>query len=143
MAGTIWLATATITDNYYNPAGNAGTGNVWDLSTDPYRVGGTTQALTSGATVFAIQMLQAGTQTLQFFDSMGTDVYYRQHSRYRHGAASQFMLLVPGENYLPGKPANFGFLGDTAGKSATPAAPCTAGQGYSITVRGTDASYSI
>ena len=34
-AGALWYATATITDNYYNPVGNAATGSVWFQTSDP------------------------------------------------------------------------------------------------------------
>ena len=59
-AGTLFFATATITDAYYNPVGNAATGNLFFNTTDPYDVDGATSTLSNGTTNFAVTMYQAG-----------------------------------------------------------------------------------
>ena len=64
-AGTLWYATATITDSYYNPVGNAGTGSVWFHTSDPYDVDGATNTLSGGTTNFAVQMFQASDANIE------------------------------------------------------------------------------
>ena len=68
-AGTTWLATATITDNYYNPVGNAGTGSLYFQTSDPYDVDGTTSTLSQGTTNFMVTMVTAGNQSLSIYPS--------------------------------------------------------------------------
>ena len=66
-AGTTWLATATITDNYYNPVGNAGTGSLYFQTSDPYDVDGTTSTLSQGTTNFMVTMVTANNQSLSIY----------------------------------------------------------------------------
>ena len=83
VAGTIWIATVTIVDNYYNPVGGVANGNVWFQTTDPYDTDGTTQTLLSGTTAFAVQMFQTGNQSLQVFCAAPTCTYLTGN-RHRH-----------------------------------------------------------
>src|SRR5206468_3583791 len=70
VAGAIWIATATITDNYYNPISTA-VGHVWIQTSDPYDVDGATQTLINGATTFVMQMYQAGSQSVTVVNQEG------------------------------------------------------------------------
>ncbi len=114
-AGTVFRATATITDNYFNAVTGA-TGNVWFHTSDPYDVDGSTQGLINGTTSFAVQMFQQGMQSISVYCvspscnySTGTVANIPISS----GPINSVLVRLPGEGYQPGNPPAFGGTGKT------------------------------
>ena len=135
-AGTTWLATATITDNYYNPVGNAGTGSLYFQTSDPYDVDGTTSTLSQGTTNFMVTMVTAGNQSLSIYPSTLNQYSTGTVSGISIVAAAldHFQLLLPSETAAPGSPT---------GMTGSPSAPFTAGQSYVATVNAVDAFFNL
>jgi hypothetical protein len=142
VAGTLWYATATITDNYYNPVGNAATGSVWFHTSDPFDVDGATNTLLNGTTNFAVQMYQAGAQTLNVFCDTLTCSYSSATVSgipISSGTISRVLVVLPGETYQPGNPPAFGGTGKTIPDNPT---TWTAGQSQIVAVYATDAYWN-
>ncbi len=119
-AGAVWKATATITDAYNNAVGGVATGNVWFQTTDPYDTDGTTQPLASGTTSFAIQMYQAGSQTVSMFHTGAYTSGSAAAIPITAGSADRVLVVLPGETYQAGQPPYAPATGGTGGKSGTP-----------------------
>jgi len=141
-AGTLWYATATITDNYYNPVGNTATGSVWFQTSDPFDVDGATNTLLNGTTNFAVKMYQAGTQTL----NVNCDTLTCSYSSatvsgipISSGTISRVLVILPGEFYQPGNPPASGGTGKTIPDNP---GTWTAGQMQVVTVYATDAYWN-
>ncbi|MFA5975390.1 MAG: hypothetical protein WC859_04410 [Elusimicrobiota bacterium] len=145
-AGVLWVASATITDTYYNPVGNAGTGNVFIQTSDPYDTDGATQTLTLGATTFAVRMYQQGSQTLTVFPSLpGTNYATSTVTGIPivPGNINRSLIVLPGEIYRPGKPPYTPAGSGTGGKE-TPDSPSswTAGESQPVSVYAVDAYWN-
>ena len=115
---------ATSADPYYNPTTGAG-GNIWFQTSDPYDVDGSTQTLIAGTTGFALQMYQAGSQTLGMYHTQGTySTGTVANIPITAGTINRVLLLVPGETFATGgppyNPANGGFGGKTPPDVTTP-----------------------
>ncbi len=142
-AGSVWIATVTAVDNWYNTVTSA-SGNAWFVTSDPYDVEATTRTLVNGTTSFSIQMVQAGNQTLtvyhlEGFYSTGTVT----NIPITAGTANRALVILPGETYLPGKPPYT--IGSGTGGKATPDSPSSQTAGTAInpvTVYATDAYWN-
>src|SRR5205823_2080802 len=114
--------TVTAVDTYFNPAGAAANGNVWFQTSDPYDTDGSTQTLLTGATTFAVQMFQAGSQSVQVFCAAPTCTYSTATVSgipIIAGAINRVLVLLPNEAYATGKPPYAPASSGTGGK-ATP-----------------------
>src|SRR4029077_10259994 len=58
-------------------------------------------------------------------------------------AIATLQVLMPGESADPGRPANWSFAGDPAGKSGTPNSPIIAGAPFTATVNATDGYFNV
>ncbi len=141
-AGSTWIATVTVVDAFYNPISTA-TGSVYFLTSDPYDVDNATQTLVGGTTSFAIQMVQACSQTLSMYsqtNSFSTGTV--SGIPIVAGGANRLLAILPGENYLPGKPPYT--IGSGTGGKALPDSPSTqvAGTPFTVSVYATDAYWN-
>ncbi|MCB4757108.1 MAG: Ig-like domain-containing protein, partial [Elusimicrobia bacterium] len=138
-AGNIWVATASAVDNWYNTNASA-TGDVWFETTgDPYDVDGTTLVLVNGTTSFFIQMVKAGSQSLTVYHAGGG---YSSATvtgiPITAGTAEKVLVILPGENYRPGKTSGTGGKEDPDQPSAR-----KAGEQFDVTVYATDANWNL
>ena len=141
-AGSTWIATVTVVDAFYNPVSTA-TGNIYFITSDPYDVDNTTQSLVGGTTSFAIQMVQASSQTLSMYsqtNSFSTGTV--SGIPIIAGGANRLLAVVPGETYLPGKPPYT--IGSGTGGKSLPDSPSTqvAGTAFTVSVYATDAYWN-
>jgi hypothetical protein len=141
-AGSVWIATVTVVDDFYNLVSTA-TGNIYFLTSDPYDIDNATRTLISGTTGFAVQMVQAGTQTLSMYSQSGTYLAGTVTGiPIVAGGANRLLTILPGETYLPGKPPYTAGTG-TGGKF-TPDSPSSqvAGTPFTVSVYATDAFWN-
>ncbi|OVE78374.1 hypothetical protein BVX98_00450, partial [bacterium F11] len=136
-AGNIWIATVTAVDNWFNTVSNA-IANSWFHTTDPYDVQGVTQPLVTGATTFAIQMYQAGNQTLNILNDAGLTNTSVSNIPIVAGSVNRALVILPGETHLPGKPPYTPSVGVGGKEEPDNPSPQIAGSPITVTVYGTD-----
>ena len=103
---------------------------------------GATHTLLNGTTNFAVQMYQAGTQSLEIACDTLTCAYSSATISgipISSGAISHVLLVLPGETYQPGNPPASGGTGKTI--PDTPAS-WTAGTSQIVTAYATDAYWN-
>ena len=125
--------------------GNAASGFLTFQTSDPYDVDFATQSLISGVTTFAVQMVQASTQSLSIYHTAG--IYSTgtvSGITINAGAINRPLIIMPGEVYMPGKPPYTPASGGTGGKQ-TPDTPSAwfAGAAQPVVVYAVDAFWNL
>ena len=83
---------------------------------------------------------------IQAADASSVPVYTTENSSFftvTPNTLATLQNLMPGETAAAGKPANWSFFGEPAGKTGTPNAPVTAGVPFLATVNATDNYYNV
>jgi hypothetical protein len=133
VAGVPFSVTVRAVDNFWN-WNTATAANVFLATTDPYDVEPATVALVSGATSFTSTLVTAGTHTVTGTRVSGAALTNLPSSTLtvQPAAAARFLVLLPGQTYVPGSPT---------GKTGTPSDQIV-GAAVTIDVRLTDAFFN-
>ena len=155
--------TVNLVDDFWNPiksgpalpyvgiSPSAGTGTLDQYAVIPSSKVMTNPGGTGYSAVFASTMIlttagSALSHQIQAADVSTIPAYSTENSSFftvNPNSLAILQVLMPGELAAPGKPLNWSFPGDLAGKTGAPSAPVTAGQlPITVTVNAVDSYYN-
>ena len=144
VAGSTFPATVEVVDQYFNPVITHNSENLKIITSDTYGLSSATQTFVNGQSQgsFVLQMRTAGGQTATAVDTNILDpgtTWTASTSpvsgtfTVSPGAASQLLVVLPGETYVAGSPT---------GRTGTPTQE-VAGTAFTVTIYQTDAEFNL
>jgi len=139
-AGANFPVNLLLTDEWFNRTGSGNNDSIYFYSTDPFGPNQSGQ-MTQDSVVFNLNFRTAGSQELYVYDNnpqitgdtSGPIMIF-------HGSYSQLLLVLPGEDSLPGDTTTW--LPNTPGKSGTPT-PQYLGEGFPARVLACDSFWNV